>query len=83
MAIYFAIRNLPHEHAYNLNNIHLVALAHANDLKNKHTDYNNLWDEIVKNVTKTEQTGVVIDNNTTEREVIKHDTSNTLDYVYQ
>lgn len=67
VAIYFVIRNLPHEYAYNLNNIHLVALAHANDLKNKHTDYNNLWDEVVKDIWKFERIGVVIDKNTTER----------------
>lgn len=35
VAVYFAIRNLPPELAYSLNNIHLVALVNENDLKKK------------------------------------------------
>lgn len=60
IGIYFTIRNLPPEHAYNLNNIHLVALCHTLDMKNKYADYNNLWDEIVKDVSKLENVGLCI-----------------------
>lgn len=65
MAIYFAIMNLPHELAYNQNNLHLVALCYSNDLKTKHTDYNNLWDVIVKDVALLEKTGIIVDSKTT------------------
>lgn len=65
VGIYFSVRNLPPELAYNMNNIHLVALCNANDLKQKHTDYNNLWDEIAKDIARLERIGIVIDNNIT------------------
>lgn len=60
VGIYFSIKNLPKEHAYNMNNIHLVALCHSIDLKNKFADYNNLWDEIVKDVSKLETVGLCV-----------------------
>lgn len=60
VSFYFAIRNLPHEFAYNLNNIHLVALCNANDLKSEQVDYNNIWKTIVEDLSNLENTGIEI-----------------------
>lgn len=43
VSFYFAIRNLPPEHAFNLKNLHLVAMSNADYLKSEQTDYNNIW----------------------------------------
>lgn len=63
-AVYFAIRNVPQKFAYNLDNIHLVALCNSNDIKTKHTDYNDIWEFIVKDVKAIESEGIKIDDNT-------------------
>lgn len=60
-AIYFNIRNLPTRHLSKLNNIYLVALCNANDLKSKTTDFNNLWQQIVFDLKHLEQIGIDID----------------------
>lgn len=65
MAIYFSILNLPHQLAYSQNNIHLVALCYTNDLKTTETDYNNLWNEVVKDIAFIEKTGIIVDSKTT------------------
>lgn len=65
MAIYFSILNLPHQLAYSQNNIHLVALCYSNDLKTKETDYNNLWNEVVKDIAFIEKMGIIVDSKTT------------------
>lgn len=65
VGIYFTIRNLPHRYAFSQNNIHLAAMCHANDLKTKHTDYNDLWKEIVKEISFLERTGIVLDSENT------------------
>lgn len=61
VAFYFTIRNLPHELAFNLDNIHLVALCNALDLKQQETDYNNIWKLIVDDLSCLEKTGIDID----------------------
>lgn len=60
VSFYFAIRNLPHELAFNLSNIHLVALCNANDLKSEQVDYNNIWKIIVDDLMVLESTGIEI-----------------------
>lgn len=65
VAVYFSILNLPHKFSYNQKNIHLVALCFANELKTKETDYNNLWDAIVKDISYIENNGIIIDGNIT------------------
>lgn len=47
-AVYFTIRNLPPELAYNQNNIHLLALINSSDLKKRETDYTNVLEIIVR-----------------------------------
>lgn len=70
LGVYFTVRNLPHKLAYNQNNIHLVALIHCLDFKTKHTDYNNLWDLIVNDISFLENTGIILDSNTTLKGII-------------
>lgn len=60
VSFYFAIRNLPPEHAFNLKNLHLVALANADYLKSDQTDYNNIWEIIVDDLAILENTGIEI-----------------------
>jgi hypothetical protein len=64
IGFYFTILNLQHKHAYNLNNVHLVALINANDLKKKETDYNSVWDIIVKDLSILETIGIDVNENT-------------------
>lgn len=65
VGVYFAIRNLPHRLAFNQNNIHLVAMCYANDLKTKQTDYNNLWEEIVRDISFLERAGIILNSQNT------------------
>lgn len=60
VAFYFAIRNAPPQFAFNLQNIHLVALCNAEDLKSEHTDYNNIWKVIVDDLSSLENDGIII-----------------------
>lgn len=61
VAFYFATRNLPQELAFNLRNIHLVAICNSHDIKTEHTDYNNVWSIIVHDLRELESTGIDID----------------------
>lgn len=65
VGVYFAIRNLPQELAFDQQNIHLVAMCYANDLKTKYTDYNNIWNEVVRDISYLEKSGIVVDSKTT------------------
>lgn len=56
--IYFTIRNLPKDFSSKLNNILLVALVNANDLKSKETDFNNIWHPIIKDLKYLESHGI-------------------------
>lgn len=58
VAVFFAIRNIPPSLAYNLSNIHLVALINANDLKKMEVNYSTLWNEIVKDISHLETVGI-------------------------
>lgn len=67
LAVYFVIRKLPPELAYDPNNIHLVVMCNENDVKTKQTDYNNIWDVIVRDVMTLETEGIYLDQNTNLR----------------
>lgn len=67
IAIYFAIRNMPHELAYNMENIHLVTLCNANHLKSKEINYNYLWERIVQEIRMLETEGILLSNGHTLR----------------
>lgn len=60
-AIYFTIRNLPTRHLSKLNNIYIVALCNANDLKSKTTDFNDLWQRIIFDLKHLEQVGIDVE----------------------
>lgn len=62
IGIYFAIRNMPPELAYNQENIHLIALCNVNNLKPSHVDYNDLWERIVQEIRVLETSGITLDN---------------------
>lgn len=62
IAIYFAIRNMPNETSYNLNNIFLVALCNSAHLKSNEVDYNNLWQAIVDDIRILEDIGIYLDD---------------------
>lgn len=60
LAIYFTLRNIPNSHSFNLKNIFLVAMCNANDLKTKETDYNNVWNIIVRDLKTLETEGIEV-----------------------
>lgn len=62
VAIYFAIRNMPPELAYNMVNIHLVALCNVNNLKSSEINYNYLWEKIVHEIKLLETDGISLSN---------------------
>lgn len=47
----------------NLKNIYLICLCNGNDLKTKHTDFNNLWQIIVKEIKYLEEFGIDVNDN--------------------
>lgn len=55
-AIYFSIRNM--SKLSNVMNIYLVALCNSNDIKTQQTDFNNLWEIIVKEIKYLEDVGI-------------------------
>lgn len=61
--IYFALKNIPDEFASQLNTVHVAALCHADDLKTKYTDFNDIWLHIVKDIKLLEK-GVDIGDGT-------------------
>lgn len=62
-AVYFIIRNMPSEFLSKLQNIYLICLCNSNDIKTKETDFNNIWNLIVKDIRYLENVGINIDNN--------------------
>lgn len=51
---------MPSRFAYNLDNIHLLAVIREIDLKKAETDYSNVWETIVGEVKKLETEGILI-----------------------
>lgn len=60
-AVYLTIRNMPSEYLSRLQNIFLVCLCNANDLKTKTTDFNNILELIVNDVKQLEDVGVLVE----------------------
>lgn len=58
VAIYMAIRNMPHRYAFNLNNIFLVCLVNENDLKKAEAGYNDVLQRIVADIQTLESSGI-------------------------
>lgn len=63
-AVYFVIRNMPAEYLSKLQNIYLICLCNSNDLKTKETDFNNIWNLIVKDISYLENVGIDVDDST-------------------
>lgn len=61
-AVYFSIQNLPTELLSKIDNIYIVALVHADDIKTKETDYNDIWRMIVRDIGYLEEFGIEIEN---------------------
>lgn len=60
-AVYFQIKNLPIKVQSKLNNIFLVCLCHSNDVnKTTQSDYNNIWEVVVKDIQHLETEGIDI-----------------------
>lgn len=71
-AIYFTIQNLPAKYLSKVDNIYLVALCNANDLKSKTTDFNNLWQKIVFDLKHLEEIGIEIDRRPNLKGTVTH-----------
>lgn len=63
-AVYFSIQNLPAEYLSKIDNIYIVALVHADDIKTKETDFNDIWRMVVRDIGYLEQFGISIENKT-------------------
>lgn len=59
-AVYFSIQNLPEELLSKIDNIYVVALIHADDIKTKETDYNDVWRMVVRDIGYLEKFGIEI-----------------------
>lgn len=62
--IYFSIKNLPIQYTSKISNIYLAALCRTDDIKTLETDFNDLWQLIVRDISILEQEGIKIDDNT-------------------
>lgn len=58
--IYFTIKNVPSQYLSKLSNIHLVSLCRSDDLKTKETDFNDLWEHIVREISYLEVNGIEV-----------------------
>lgn len=59
-AVYMRILNIPRKYRSKLNNIQLVCLCLAGDLKTCETDFNNIWDLVVRDLRTLETVGIDI-----------------------
>lgn len=63
-AVYFSINNIPANFRSKLDNVYLVALCNANDMKTRQTDFNNIWAPIVSDIRHLETVGITLENGT-------------------
>lgn len=63
-AVYFTIQNLPQKFRSKVNNIYLICLCNSDDVKMKHTDFNNIWQLIKTEVSHLETNGINIGRDT-------------------
>lgn len=59
-AVYMRILNIPRKYQAKLHNIRLVCLCLTEDLKTRETDFNNIWDLVVRDLRELENDGVDI-----------------------
>lgn len=57
-AFYFTIQNMPSQFRSKLDNIYLFCLCYADDLKTKHSDINDIWQLISKDIGFLETHGI-------------------------
>lgn len=77
-AVYFTIQNFPTELLSKIENIHVVALIHADDLKTKETDFNDIWRLVVRDIGYLEEFGVKIGENNIIKGTLSHFNSDNL-----
>lgn len=70
VGFYFAIRNMPPELAYHLENIHLLAMVNDYDLKKNETNYSNVLEVIAREVQNLETIGIDIGRSSYLRGII-------------
>lgn len=58
--LYFTIQNLPEKYLSKSSNIYLVCLCNSDDLKSKHTDFNNIWQLLVNELKNLETVGIEV-----------------------
>lgn len=58
--VYFTIRNMPAKYLSKTNNMYLIAICNADDLKSRTTDFNNVWQRIVLELQHLEKLGINI-----------------------
>lgn len=63
LAVYLSIQNLPAKYLSKCKYIFLVALCNGDDIKMKHTDFNNIWYPIVNEIKDLETNGIDVQDN--------------------
>lgn len=58
--VYFTIQNLPQQFKSKVNNIYLTSLCNSDDVKTKQTDFNNIWQIVVNEISHLETHGIDI-----------------------
>lgn len=61
-AVYMLIRNMPENYISKCDNIYVVSLCNADDLKTKETDFNDIWRLIRRDVSILENRGIDVGN---------------------
>lgn len=77
-AVYFTIKNVPKQFQSKLNNIYLVALCNVDDLKTKHTDFNDIWKLVLNDLLNLEDSGITIKGDITLKGTLTHLLSDNL-----
>lgn len=72
VAVYLAIHNMPPKYSSKLNNIYLVCLCNSDDIKSRETDYNNIWQLIVDEISELETNGITIVGEKTLKGTLVH-----------
>lgn len=56
-AVYMTVRNMPPENSSQLNKIYLVSVCNVDDLKTKETDFNDIWQLVLRDIRFMEENG--------------------------
>lgn len=60
--IYFTVKNVPPEFSSRRSNIYLTSLCRTDDIKTKDTDFNNLWELVVADISKLRENGITLED---------------------